>query len=151
MSKKYTFDESCEFDGITKEQFLAHLNTWEKEKVNLKIGSLTCKIHPVRQYTCMDVIGKEYTVVLKELLDEFSRGKSHEQGVKNLFKFYHEKFTYERISDIIDYAMTQIVVDIDHVNEGDIPEAKSYREILTREEDVEALMELSKKYKRVHF
>ena len=151
MQKEYKFDDSCEFDGCTKEDIIRDFKRYEKEKKSLNIGPYSCNIHPSLNRMCISTLNMPLTKLIKEVLSEFTKSSNVELGLKGLFTFYKETFTEDRIESIIEYAVENIINDKLHVDEGDIPEAKSYREILTREEDVEALMELSKKYKKVHF
>ncbi len=148
MDKQYKFDETCDFGDIAKEEVIKLLQQYEKEMKILKIGKYKCKLHPSTETECQTELGLSVETLLKDIFKEISKDGTNESGLKELFKIYDEDFAEEMIENAIEYTIDNIILDKFHVKEGDIPEAKSYREILTRENDIENLLKMSKEYKK---
>lgn len=148
MTKQYEFDNSCEFNGTTKEEIIADFQNYENEKRTLKIGQYQCKMHPSTDMMCKKVLGITISELLSQMLSELSKNGTKETGLKELFHLYNEPFSEGRIENIVEYAVENIITDKMHVDEGDIPKAGSFRELLMREEDPEKLMKIAKEYKK---
>ena len=139
MKKEYTFDESCDFDGITKEEIIAGCEQWDNEREELKIGDYTCKIHPVWKITCKETTGREYEEVLDAVIREFSDDGTVRSALVNIYKFYDEDFdenNEESLSGTIDYIMTVFISDIQNVLDGKLPRVNSFKEMLIRDRDI---------------
>ncbi len=133
MDKQFVFDESCEFDGITKEEFIEDVKNWDKECHNIKIGDHICRIHPTWFITCKKTTGDSYIDVLNALIKEFSEGKSIDYALDKLFKLYNEEYDEAEISGLIDYAMTTIIADYQNVKDGKSKKVGTFREMLERD------------------
>ena len=135
--EKIKFDDSCEFEGTTKEGVVAGLTKWDMECEPCKIGEITCRIHPFNIEYFKKKSGRFYGDILEELLKEFADGGNEEDALVNIYKFYgRDNFDKENtglLSHTISYMMQVIESYYYDMERGNCAKAGSYREILERD------------------